>query len=798
MRIRRVPLVACLGLLALFAGALMFAGGLASGAASSTVVGANVLTSTSIDVSGCGGAATAFGVVPSATTVVTGADCAIGFGSSNAVAQLRTRQLDTLGDAMERTTNQSELVQSAIVWNSIARTPSSAKLFLVGTPAFTTQNAPVAVSTDLGATWTTSTLGVVGNAVDASAGSESRIWVGGTFGIRRSNDGGATWSAQTVPAGATNVGGVDAIDDNVAWALGGSKMIRTLDGGTTWNSVYTFVSPQSPMGLDALDANRAIAVGVEAPTTTGVVKITTDGGATWTDIASNPGLPAQSWYMDAAWTSPNVLWLKSSFGTWRSTDTGATWTQVRGPDSSSRIDARSDTEAAIAETYGGMAVTTDGGATWTTRTSAQTGMSQLARSSFATASVIVAAGQSEQVVRSADTGSTWTAIDPGKPLWESAARGTASGNDVWIVGRAGRAGHTFDAGASWAWLGTIPGMSTGEDVVVNDTIVTAVGSGGVIRTTSDGGATWQAPASGTTQTFNSVASATGDVILAVGGGGVIRRSIDHGASWTTVPSGTGASLVEVSTSDDQVFAIVRSSSKSVLVSTDRGLTWTDRPVTGAGFNLTGVSIAADGSMWVSTGRTQPALAEMWKSVDNGVTWTRLADPAGGGSLWAPNAQSSNVAWVLSEVWIYRTTDGGATWTQISSTRPQNQLVRLLALDQNRAVGVGPSNVVMRVVPTNSLPDVNGTTNTLGSGSTAFGACLRSGVSLTPTWTDAGGTCSSAVTAHWNDIPISWDPIASTTGTGVSATANLRWGMRTGPAQPPGAYIAQVEFGVIAP
>ncbi|MCW2922071.1 MAG: glycosyl hydrolase, repeat-containing protein [Thermoleophilia bacterium] len=790
VRIRVLPLVACLGLLALLASAA----GLARGAASGTVVGATVLTSTSIDVSGCSGAATTFGIVPSATTVVTGADCAIGFGSSNAVAQLRTRQLDTLGDAMERTTNQSELVQSALVWNDADPLPDGSKLFLAGTPAFNTEKAPIAASTDGGVTWTIGDVGVTGRATAISAGSSSRLWAGGTFGIRRSVDGGSSWNSQATVAGFNSANQVVAIDDNVVWANGNNRIIRTANGGASWSTTLTIVSPLNLAAFDALDATHAVAGGFDAYTGATMLWLTSDGGATWTDVSG--ALPASVAISDLEWTSTNVLWVKANSGTWRSIDGAASFVQRRGGDNAQRFDARSDTDVIVADSNGNVAYTSDGGATWTARSLTQTGVSHIGTIEWHAPGDILAAGQSEMTTRSSDGGSTWGVVNAGKPFWQAVARGSGSGNDAWIVGRFGRAAHTLDAGATWDWIGTIPGMGSANDVVVADELVVVVGAGGLISTTSDGGATWVARTSGTTQSFNAVTTADGDVIIAAATAGVLRRSTDGGVTWSAVTSGTASSIGDISTGDDQTF-VGTISGAAVVVSTDRGVTWTTR-ATGASFGLTGVSVASDHSIWVTTTRAQPSNAEVWRSIDDGVTWTRLTDPIGGGFFRVPTALSKDVAWVLSEVWIFRTTDGGATWTQISTTRPQNHVIRLVALDQNRAVGVGTSNVVMRVVPTNSLPDVNGTTNTLGTGSTAFGACLRSGASLTPTWTDAGGTCSSAVNANWNDIPISWDQIATTTGTGINSTANLRWGMRTGPAQPPGAYIAQVEFGVIAP
>ncbi len=75
----------------------------APAATSSSVVSATVPSATSVDVSGCLTGAddvTDFGIVQPGSSVVTGTDCVVGFGSSNDTAALRMGQLDGIGRAM--------------------------------------------------------------------------------------------------------------------------------------------------------------------------------------------------------------------------------------------------------------------------------------------------------------------------------------------------------------------------------------------------------------------------------------------------------------------------------------------------------------------------------------------------------------------------------------------------------------------------------------------------------------------------------------------------------------------------
>jgi len=89
-------------------------------------------------------------------------------------------------------------------------------------------------------------------------------WAVGNNGtIRKTVNGGATWSGQT--SGVTaHLRAVCAVDAATAWAVGdGGVVLKTTDGGATWTRQSTPFS-FSLHGMDALDANRVWAVGQAA------------------------------------------------------------------------------------------------------------------------------------------------------------------------------------------------------------------------------------------------------------------------------------------------------------------------------------------------------------------------------------------------------------------------------------------------------------------------------------------------------------------------------------------------------
>ncbi len=99
--------------------------------------------------------------------------------------------------------------------------------------------------------------------------------------IAATRDGGTTWRRQHVPAGYTNLEGIDcpAIDVCEAAGYGPRGMLGTVDGGATWN-------PQGPegaimRGISCPDPSTCVAVGQRKGDGRGAIYRTTTGGRAW-------------------------------------------------------------------------------------------------------------------------------------------------------------------------------------------------------------------------------------------------------------------------------------------------------------------------------------------------------------------------------------------------------------------------------------------------------------------------------------------------------------------------------------
>ena len=213
---------ACVALLAL---ATMLTAGLASGASSSTTIGATEPSAARIDAAGCASGTpgvTDFGVVMPSTKAVTGTDCTVKFGASNDTAMLRLYQaeggngmtaladgsLDTAGWGAPN--GYSSIDLGGEEFAEALTTLPDGRVYVAGDRA---GDLVVARLTAAGALDTTfnSPNGYVTTALDPSSGldivvqPDGKVLVAGTRGIIRYTSSGVLDTTFNAPLGAVSV-----------------------------------------------------------------------------------------------------------------------------------------------------------------------------------------------------------------------------------------------------------------------------------------------------------------------------------------------------------------------------------------------------------------------------------------------------------------------------------------------------------------------------------------------------------------------------------------------------------------
>ena len=291
-------------------------------------------------------------------------------------------------------------------------------------------------------------------------------WASGNNGtVIRTADGGKTW--QRVPvagAEALDFRDIEAFQDGAtAYVLSigpgdRSRIFKTVDGGKSWGLQFTNPDPKAFYDAIAFwDANHGVAVGDPVDGRFTVVR-TNDGGATWQKVHPTGMPPALEG--DGAFAASGTIlvasggkdaWFGSGGGArarvFHSTDRGATWTVAETPIAAGTASAGVFSIAFDGPRHGiavggdyrkereasdNVALTADGGRTWSGATRLRGFRSAVAYLPGRSGRVLLAVGPGGSDL-SRDGGRTWAAIgDEGFHAASVAPDGSA-----WAVGEKG-------------------------------------------------------------------------------------------------------------------------------------------------------------------------------------------------------------------------------------------------------------------------------------------------------------------------------------------------------------------------
>jgi len=275
-------------------------------------------------------------------------------------------------------------------------------------------------------------------------------------------------------------------------------------------------------------------------------------------------------------------------------------------------------------------------------------------------------GSGGGLVRSTDDGNTWQnfAANAGfssgvghfhPDLYSVAFPDPQNG---WIAGVNGVMLHTTNGGLSWTSQTTHISNSIILDVqFVEANNGWAVGTGGAIVHTSDGGAHWTVQASGTASNLNGVRFIDPLSGWALGANGTILRSVDGGLTWTPQVSGTSYPLFNarfVNSSEGWALGYAQ----TLLHTTNAGTTWI--PLTGP-YGPSGIAgNLADAAFFDALHAWVVDDLGIGYTADGGNTWTQQL--VGALAFNRINFPDPLNGWVSESTDLYHTTDGGLTWT----------------------------------------------------------------------------------------------------------------------------------------
>jgi photosystem II stability/assembly factor-like uncharacterized protein len=319
-------------------------------------------------------------------------------------------------------------------------------------------------------TWTLQDSGVTARLRGISAVSESVAWASGANNsILRTPDGGTTWVRVSAPAtDELDFRDIDAIDERTAYVLSigngaASRIYKTVDAGATWELQFTNQDQEAFFDAMAFwDADHGLAVS-DSVGGRFVIITTENGGKSWVPVTPDrlpPALPNEGAFA-ASGTNVTVfgrdhVWFgtgaASKARVLRSTDRGRTWQIAETPLPAGQsagiysIAFRDATHGIVvggdyakeADAVDNVAVTSDGGATWTlVREKALTGFRSVVAYRPGTPATFIAVGPLGADVTT-DDGRTWSRIEgPGFDTFSFARRGSVG----WAAGSQGRIGQ---------------------------------------------------------------------------------------------------------------------------------------------------------------------------------------------------------------------------------------------------------------------------------------------------------------------------------------------------------------------
>jgi photosystem II stability/assembly factor-like uncharacterized protein len=314
------------------------------------------------------------------------------------------------------------------------------------------------------------------------------------------------------------------------------------------------------------------------------------------------------------------------------------------------------------------------------------------------------AGTGSGVYRTTDGGSTWGPTAFTLPAYavarDSSGALLAGTSGYTVFGTNGLPAQTAGAHAGAIYRSTDGGLSWqevfGSSATVSGLLVSAPGTAyaalagqGVVRST-DGGATWGALNGGLPSGAVCLVREESGSILAGTPSGMLARLASGASTWEAVLSfpGAGASILALATDAGAILAGTDAIEGFLLLSTDRGATWSRNEGALAARWILALRATRSGVLLAGT------LDGLFLTTDEGATWRRAAGQAGSSTVYAlEETILGTLVAAAGYDGVFTSSDQGLSWSH-NTTLPPGYYSRI-AVSPSGALFAGGSFAVQR-------------------------------------------------------------------------------------------------------
>ena len=547
--------------------------------------------------------------------------------------------------------------------------PSDSIGYIVGS------HGAILETSDGGNSWTAEVSGTVANLNALRFSDDLDGWAVGDGGTAlRTTDGGVHWNA--IAAGAAQALQAVDVDGPHVWVVGvGGLALRSDDGGASWIPLQ--LKLDTPVDVKTVWLQSADSVYIAGGG--GFIRRSYDRGATWEFLQH----PMQAQISDVFFVGARGWAASNRNRSVMSTlDRGTTWSLPGGTTVTRSWDQRlpggsvRGSTIGLSSTFGNtiycaMGATIfrslDEGETWSTAASIPgNGAFNAFLVSPTDSNVMVAAvvGNKRQLVKTTNGGQSWTATlthafgEYGIPLAMDPDRPAT----IYFGGDSDNLFRSTDQGSTWVRISNITFRSPCDILAVPDSDNIILVGDGVTNSgdakyykSSDGGVTFTLPSTQPVNTSEIPGLATcrlrNSVIFGTDwGGGGVQRSPDYGSTWPNVSGILWAWGVDVCKDDPNVvvFGLFGSGASGTYLSLDGGNTFSSLPLTGYNFSFYARDrevIFAEQNSGIWKMRIQ------YNDVPNNTQLLTVTAP-NGGEVWAGGSVQT-ITWMSENVAVAR-------------------------------------------------------------------------------------------------------------------------------------------------